>query len=801
MNTSAALNAAEEKPYMNRINRLKSRVLNTRPEMDLENAVLLTRGFQESEGEPLVIQKAWAFRKQCAEKTVKIWDDELIVGNSGSKQRGGLLCADTCWSVLDDELDTISTREYDPFYLTDEDRKRFLEIIKPYWHGKSTYEKWLRQIPEEAKILRDCGVLYINRKGVRGWGETTAGYSMIINEGIEGVLARIAKAGQELDITRPGDYEKITYLRALTLAAEGVVILSKRYAAEALRLADLEPDGNRKAELLEIAEVCERVPEKPARTFREAMQSFYFYQTCIFMEQNAASYNPGRMDQYLWPYYKADLEAGRITPEQAQELLDCLWVKFSEPCLFQDEITAKFSAGYPMFQNLCVGGVDSRGMDAVNDLSYMILQATAEVQLYQPSLSARYNMSRNPTKFLRKIAEVLKLGTGFPAFHNDNVGIEMMLNKGIPLKEAYNWNPCGCVETNLEGKQRCYTSYADYNLGSAVEFALTGGVSRKYGRQASLPTGDPRSFATFEEFLEAVKTHIMYEIKAIVAGSHVNDDIGFERVCPCLSMSFAECIDNAKDYAWGGAKYNIGNGIDAIGVADLVNSVFAVKKLVYDDKTVTMDHLLDALDHDFEGYPDVEKLCVTAPKYGNDDEDVNELTADLFCFIADYIESFRSKFGKMTPGILPVSGNTPFGLEVGALPSGRRAYAPLADGVSPNQGTDMEGMSAVLKSVSHIPHARFNQGTLLNLKLDPAFGNSAGSTEALMAFLKSLCTLDVFHAQFNFVDTETLKEAQKNPDDYRGLLVRVAGYTAYFTELGKEVQDDIISRSTHSDIH
>lgn len=787
-----------EKLYMDRVNRLKNRVMNTRPEMDLENAVLLTLGFQESEGEPNVVQKAYAFRKQCTEKTVKIWDDELIVGNSGSKQRGGLLCADTCWSVLDRELDTISTREYDPFYLTDEDRKRFEEIIRPYWKGRSTYEKWLVQIPEETKILRDCGVLYIDRKAVRGWGETTAGYSLIINEGIEGLQRRIDKVRATLDITKPGHYEKLTYLRALSMSAEGIVLLAKRYETEALRLAESEKDPKRKEELLEIAMVCGRVPEQPARTFREALQSFYFYQTCIFMEQNAASYNPGRMDQYMYPFYKADIEAGRITPDEAQELLDCLWVKFSEPCLFQDEVTAKFSAGYPMFQNLCVGGIDKRGMDAVNDLSYMLLEATMDVQLYQPSLSVRYNMARNPNRFLKKVVEVLKLGTGFPAFHSDEVGIHMMLNKGIPLSEAYDWNPCGCVETNLSGKQRCYTSYADYNMGSAVEFALTNGWSRKYDRQASAKTGDPLSFKTYEEFLEAVKCQLAHEIKAIVAGSHVNDDIGRERVCPALSLSFEECISSAKDYAWGGAKYNIGNGIDAIGVADLVNSVYAVKKLVYDDKKVTMQRLLDALDKDFAGYEDVRQLCLAAPKYGNDDEEVNELTADLFTFVADYIESFASRFGRMTSGILPVSGNTPFGLEVGALPSGRNAHKPLADGVSPSGGTDMEGMGAVIKSVSHIPHARFSQGTLLNLKLDPAFNNSANSTEALMSFLKSMCSLGVFHVQFNVIDKETLLDAQKTPQDYKGLLIRVAGYTAYFTELGKEVQDDIISRTSHT---
>ncbi|MGM0168918.1 choline trimethylamine-lyase [Enterococcus sp. AZ135] len=785
------------KSYMTRVNRLKDRVMSTRPEMDLENAVLLTRGFQESEGEPFVVQKAFAFRKQCLEKTVKIWDDELVVGNSGSKQRGGLLNPDTCWSVLEDELDTISTREYDPFYLTDEDRERFNHEVKPYWKGKSTFEKWLKQIPEDTKILRDCGVLYINRKAVRGWGETTAGYELIITEGIEGIQRRISEVRATLDITKPGHYDKLTYLRALEYSADGVLQLSKRYAAEAVRLSEAEADPKRKEELLEIAKICKHVPEKPARTFREAIQSLYFYQTCIFMEQNAASYNPGRMDQYLYPFYKADVEAGDLTEEQAQELLDCLWVKFSEPCLFQDEVTAQFSAGYPMFQNVCVGGVDENGMDAVNDLSYMILQATMDVQLYQPSLSVRYNMARNPNSFLKKVVELMKLGTGFPAFHSDEVGIQMMLSKGIPLKEAYNWNPCGCVETNLAGKQRCYTSYADYNLGSIVEFALNDGVSPKYGVQASAKTGDPRSFVEFDQFLDAIKEQIRFVINAMVAGNHVNDDICLERVCPALSMTFEECITNAKDYAWGGAKYNIGNGLDAIGVADLMNSVSAVKHLVYDEKSLTMDQLLEAVKADFVGYEEIQEMCMEAPKYGNDDDDVNKLTGDLFTYISDLIESYDSKYGHMTAGILPVSGNTPFGLEVGALPSGRNASLPLADGVSPSAGTDIEGMGAIIKSVSYVPHARFNQGTLLNMKLDPVFNQSEQSTQALMGFLKSMCSLGVFHVQFNVIDRDVLLKAQESPEDYKGLLIRVAGYTAYFVELGKEVQDDIISRSAH----
>ncbi|WP_028309161.1 glycyl radical protein [Desulfitibacter alkalitolerans] len=786
--------------YMERIKRLKNRVLETRPEMDLENARILTEGFKEAEGEPLVVRKAKAFRKQCLEKTVTIWDDELIVGCSGSKIRAGILCADSCWSVLNDELETISERKYDPFYLKPEDRKVFEGQIRPYWKGKSNYEEWLAQIPDDTRELRDNGVVYIDRKAVRGWGETTAGYEWLIKEGIAGIIKVVEKRRAELDITIPGHYEQDYYLKALLIVAEGIMKLAERYAAEADRLASIEEDPQRKRELQEIAQICRYVPANPARTFREALQSFYLYHICIFMEQNAASYNPGRMDQYLWPYYKADLDAGRITPDEAQELLDCLWIKFSEPCLFQDATTAEFAAGYPMFQNVCVGGVDHTGRDAVNDLSYMILQATMDVQLYQPSLSVRYSLAKNPNSFLRKVVELVSLGTGFPAFHNDDLGIMMLMNKGIPLREALNWNPCGCVETNLEGRLRQYTALADINLGSMVEFALLDGKNRKSGKYISARTGSPLDFKTYDDFLAAVKTHIKYAVKAVVKGSHVIDEIGMNRPCPALSLTFKECIQRAKDYAWGGAKYNTGNGIILIGVADLINSLAAVRYIVFEKQQATMSELLAALDKDFQGYERLYKLCLDAPKYGNDDPMVDDIAGDMFTFIADEIEQYSSKYGRMTPGILPVSGNTPFGLEVGALPSGRRAWSPLADGVSPSGGTDFNGPGSVLKSVARIPHARFVQGTLLNMKIEPAMLNTENGITQMMNLLKSMCSLGVYHVQFNVIDQEKLIRAQQYPDEYKGLLVRVAGYTAYFVELGKDVQDEIIGRTIHHGI-
>ncbi|ODA39347.1 Pyruvate formate-lyase [Desulfosporosinus sp. BG] len=418
-----------------------------------------------------------------------------------------------------------------------------------------------------------------------------------------------------------------------------------------------------------------------------------------------------------------------------------------------------------------------------------------DVQLYQPSLSVRFSLAKNPNAFLRKVVELIRLGTGFPALHNDDIGIRMLMNKGIPLKEAFAWNPCGCVETNLEGRLRQYTALADINLGSMIEFTLLDGKNRKSGRYISARTGNPLYFQTYEEFLTAVKKQIEYAVRAVVKGSHVIDEICLNRPVPALSFSFKECIERASDYAWGGAKYNTGNGIILIGVADLINSMAAVRQIVYKTKQATMAQLLEALDSDFIGFEELRKLCLDAPKYGNDDPLVDDIAGDMFTFIADEIEKYSSKFGRMTPGILPVSGNTPFGLMVGALPSGRQAWKPLADGISPSGGTDFNGPSSVLKSVANIPHARFVQGTLLNMKVEPAMLSTENGITQMMALLKSMCSLGVYHVQFNVIDQEKLIRAQQNPEEHKGLLVRVAGYTAYFVELGKDVQDEIIART------
>jgi len=780
--------------YMDRIQRLRDRVVNATPTMDIENALILTESFRQTEALPREMRKAKAFRDVCAKKTITIWDHELIVGCSGKMARGGVLCADVCWSVLDKELDTISTRPYDPFYISEADKKQFRQVIKPYWLGRSNFEKWEAQAPKDIVDLKENAVIYIDRKAVRGPGELTPDYREMLAEGMNGIIAYIEKKRAEYDLAEPNHYPKIAYLDAMKTAAEGMIILGERYREKALEMAETETNDTRRQELLEIAQVFSRIPAQPAATFYEALQFVYLYHSSIFMEQNAASYNLGRIDQYLYPYYKADLAAGRITPEKAQELLDCTWIKLAEPCLFQDETTAEYANGYTMFQNVCAGGIDANGRDAVNDLSYMVIQASMDTMLYQPSLSVRYNLSKNPDAFLKKCAECINTGNGFPAFHNDEVGIRMVQNKGVPLHEAYDWNPCGCVETNLAGKIRGYVS-ADVNLASLVEFVLFRGVHRKSGKMLGIDTGDPAQFKTYEEFAGAVKQQIDHIINKVVQANNILDEIWDDRPVPFISLSFRNCIDTATDYTHGGTKYECGNGIIYDGVADFINSISAVKELVYDTKDVPMERLIQALAADFVSYDDIWARCLAAEKYGNDLEGPDAVAAEMMTYLAIQTNTRDSKYGKLMSGILPVTAHVPLGKTIGALPSGRRAWTTLTDGLSPTGGTDVNGASAVLKSVAKIPHDLYASGTLLNMKLSPDLMKEQRGVVNLMSLLKTACSLGVFHAQFNVVDKEVLIKAQKEPEKYRDLLIRVAGYTAYFVELCPAVQDEIIHRT------
>ena len=640
-------------------------------------------------------------------------------------------------------------------------------------------------------------MLQEGKRRVRGYGENSPGWRTLLAKGVGGIKKEAEEKLASLDAAGGEDVLKqMIFYKSLIITAEGIIAYANRHANLAEQMAAEEKDPVRKAELLKIAEVNRWVPEHPARTFYEGLQSMLTYEYCIFMEQNASSYNLGRMDQYLIDLYRQDVAAGILTEDSAQELMDCFWIKIAEMGLFQDGESAAFSAGYNMTVQVCAGGITKYGDDAVNELSYMTIQATMDTATKEPNMTVRYSISKNPDSFLRKAAECIRMGRTMPAIYHDDAGIKMLLNKGIPLSQAWDWTPCGCVETNLEGRLKSYTDIGEISMGGVVDMVMNNGRSRKTGELVSIETGDPRSFETFDQFMDAIKKQIKYFVHTMATMNSYLDYLSENyRPVPALSLTYPNCMVTGKDYANGGAEFNVGNGINIIGQADIINSIADVKYLVYDEKKITMDELCKALDANFEGYEDIQQMCWNAPKYGNDDPRADFCAGEIYNFLVDEIEQYDSPFGKLTAGMLPVSGNVPIGKSVGALPSGRYAWAPLADGIGATGGTDVNGATALLKSISHLPHARFTQGTQMNLKIDPKLLAGEQGLKNMMIMLKTQCSLDIYHTQYNIVDPEVLTDAQIHPENHKDLLVRVAGYTAFFVELGKDIQDDIIQRT------
>ncbi len=715
------------KAYMERINALRKNYLSHRVEMDIKDAYYVTQGFKATEGQPWAIQKATAMKMVYENKPIFIQDNELLVGGVAFKPRAGILNPDSACSVIERELDTISTRKYDPFYLSEENKKLFMEEVAPYWRGKCVLDRWNAMMPDDVRTMRDGGMLYVDKKFVRGYGENTPGWRTLLAKGVGGIKKEAEEKLASLDAAGGEDVLKqMIFYKSLIITAEGIIALANRHADLAEQMAAAEKDEKRKAELLKIAEVNRNVPEKPASNFYEALQSMLTYEYCIFMEQNASSYNLGRMDQYLIDYYNKDIADGILTQDSAQELMDCFWIKIAEMGLFQDGA----------------------------------------------------------------------MGRTMPAIYHDDAGIKMLLNKGVPLSQAWDWTPCGCVETNLEGRLKSYTDIGEISMGGVVDMVMTNGRSRKTGEQISIQTGDPRDFKTFDDFMAAIKKQISYFVHTMATMNSYLDYLSENyRPVPALSLTYPNCMVTGKDYANGGAEFNVGNGINIIGQADIINSVADVKYLVYDEKKLTMDELCKALDANFEGYEDIQKMCMDAPKYGNDDPKADFCAGEIYDYLVDEIEQYDSPFGKLTAGMLPVSGNVPIGQSVGALPSGRYAWTPLADGIGATGGTDVNGATALLKSISHLPHARFTQGTQMNLKIDPKLLEGEQGLRNMMVMLKTQCSLDIYHTQYNIIDPEVLVDAQVHPEDHKDLLVRVAGYTAFFVELGKDIQNDIIQRT------
>ena len=780
-----------------RTKKLNDEVLGVKPEICIERARLVTQSYRETEAEPMIIRRARAIAKVLREMTIFIQRDQLIVGTQASSLRAAPLFPETEAEYLDREIDLFEKREQDRLIVRPEIRRELLQEILPYWKNKNIKEIALAAMPAKTReiVQLEHQIFSVDIHLTGSIGHVLVNYDKVLSRGILSIREEIEERIHNLDLTDPEQGPKLKFYEAEYILCDAIIEWTERYSRKALRLAAEEKDPRWKRELAMIAEICSRVPAHPAANFREAVQSFWFTHLLLYIEQDGLAVSPGRFDQYMYPYYSRSIREGSITREEAQELIECLWIKFTEIMRAYDFECAKYYAGFSISENVVLGGQDREGNDATNELSYMCLDAEAHTRLSQPNLGVRIHPNA-PDDFLMKAAEVASTGRTKPEFFNDNVGIPVLLSTGVPLGDARDYGISGCVEA-VPPHCNGMTNAAMSNIGKALELALNNGVCRLSGKQVGPKTGDPRAFRTIDEVMCAFREQVRFYVREMVTALNVIERTHAQIYpLPYFSLVIDDCLERGADVTAGGARYNY-TGPQAVGLADVADSLAAIKKLVFNEQKVDMDELIDALDKDFEGMEMLRQtLLRKAPKWGNDDDFVDLLASEAARIYCDEVAGYRNtRGGVYRPGVYSVSANVPLGLHVGALPNGRKSTTPLADGVAPVHGCDWEGPSAIAKSVAKLDHERITNGTILNMKFMPKLLQTESGRRGLANLIKTYFNLGGWHIQFNVVSAEKLREAQKDPERHKGLIIRVAGYSAFFTELDKAVQDDIIDRT------
>lgn len=782
-----------------RIEAGKAAYIEAKPSISIQRALAFTASHKSTEGEPVIIRRAKAFKAVCESIPVTIFDRELVVGSIGEFLKSGIICPEYSWQWVDREMDSFASRKQDPYAMDDMAKHRLRQEVFPYWKGKSLEETFLSRIhPVTAKLLIDTGIIDNDSKWRSAVGEITADYQDIIfTKGFGGLRREALARLDKLEPLTAEAIEQIDFYQAAVLACEGIIVLANRYADAAAGLLQTEEEAARREELQEIARICRKVPENPPESFYEAVQTVWFTQLGSILSENSLALNLGRFDQYMYPYYAGDIKAGKLSQEQAQELIEALWLKLSEWVWAISSNTAQFFAGYNSFQNLTVGGRTRDGRDATNELSYMCLKATENVKTHQPGLSVRIHPD-SPDEFLLAVCKLIRTGTGFPAVHNDRVGSAMLLAAGLSPEDARDWSNCGCVVPHFR-KVGEWTSAVNINLAAAVEYALNGGKSRLSGRDMGLEEKAASGFASYEEVQGAFYKQLAHLVKHAVIGSVTAQQIHAEMVPrPYLSLLVEGCLEQGKDLSKGGAKYNIGPVLTGIGVADAANSLAVIKKLVFEEKKYTLAELCQALDADWAGYEAMRQAALACPKYGNDEEYVDAIAIEITEFYHKEIKAYRDYFGSpFNSAFMGISNYIPAGSVIGATPDGRKAGTPLTEGVSPHAGTDLTSPTAAMRSVAKINHDVHSGGTLMNVKLSPNLLASDRNLKNLAALIRAYFALGAFHVQFNVISTETLRAAQARPEEYKDLLVRVAGYSTQFVNLSREAQDAIMERTTY----
>lgn len=830
-----------EIPKTDRIPKLVEHLFAKMPEIESARAVLLTESYRETEGQPIIMRRARAFAHILDHLPIIIRDNELVVGSTTLAPRGCQTYPEFSFEWLEAEFDTVASRTADPFYISEQTKKELREVHK-YWKGKTTSELATAYMAPEALRAMAHDMFTPGNYFYNGVGHVTVQYEKVLAIGYEGIIAQ-AKALLEACSVGDGDYARRSrFLQAVIISCEAVIRYARRYSALAEQMAQKETEPRRKAELLQIAQNCANVPAKGAKSFWEACQSFWFVQQLLQVESSGHSISPGRFDQYMYPYYKADLDSGRLTREAAQELIDCVWVKLNDLNKCRDAASAEGFAGYSLFQNLIVGGQDREGQDVTNDLSFMCLSASAHVFLPQPSLSIRV-WNGSPQSLLLRAAALTRTGIGLPAYYNDEVIIPSLMSRGLTLQDAREYNIIGCVEPQKAGKTEGWHDAAFYNMCRPLEVVFESGWDK--GEFIGVATKPVEEMTSFEEFYDAYKQQQNYFISLLVNADNAID-VAHATLCPLPfeSCMVDDCMKRGLSLQEGGAVYNF-TGPQGFGIANMADALYAVKKLVFEEKKIAMSDLKRALalnygkglddasvkdlslrivgalkeqgvavgaqeiaqivaqvkrmevsEEDKKKFQEMLELIDQVPKFGNDIPEVDAFARDVAYTYTKPLQEYKNPRGGMfQAGLYPVSANVPLGAQTGATPDGRLAHMPVADGVSPSAGKDVKGPTAAANSVARLDHGIASNGTLFNQKFHPTALSGEKGLDNFVALIRSYFDQKGSHMQFNVVDRETLLDAQAHPDQYRHLVVRVAGYSALFTTLSKSLQDDIIRRT------